>query len=63
MGREGRDDLAEALEQSAQPLAHRGGGVGVQAAGGDEGEPRPLRVDDPPARVAEAGIDAENANR
>jgi hypothetical protein len=49
--------------QVAQPRAHRLGGVGLQAAAVDKRKARALTFDDPPACVAQAGIDAKDANR
>ena len=47
----------------AQPLAERPVGVRVQRSAGDEDEPRAFGLDDAPAHVAQAGVDADDANR
>ena len=46
-----------------EPLGQRGRRVGVDRAAGDIAEPRPRDFDHAPAGVAQAGVDAENANR
>ena len=62
VGRVGADHLGEPAVDREQPLRQLAVERRVDRAGGDEGERIAARRDDPPAGVAEAGIDAENAN-
>ena len=57
-----RDHGAQLLVKMPQPLAERIVAVRVDRSAGHEGQPRPLRGDHAPAHVAQAGVDAEDAD-
>ena len=63
VGAMGGDDRGEPVVEFAQPIGEGVAGFGMDRAAGDEGEPRPVGLDHAPAGMAQAGIDAENANR
>ena len=59
----GREHLVQPFVQLPQALAERQRTVALDAAASDEGKLAAFRDDDAPAGLAEAGIDAEDANR
>ena len=56
------DEPGQQAMDRRQPLGERSRRVGLDRAAANEAEPRPGSLDHAPARRAQAGIDAENAN-
>jgi hypothetical protein len=57
------DDRGELAVQVDQPHRERLRPVGLERAVGHIGQPRPLDGDDAPARLPQARVDADDANR
>ena len=57
------DEARERAMDRREPLGERGRRVGVDRAAGDIAEARSHDLDHAPAGVAQAGVDAEDANR
>jgi hypothetical protein len=62
VGRPGSDHVRDAVVELLEAQGELKVAVGGHDPAGDEGELRPLDGDDPPARVAQAGIEAEDAD-
>ena len=56
------DELGDRAMDQRQPLGERSRRVGVDRAAADIGQPGPRSLDQAPAGVAQAGVDAEDAN-